>query len=162
MNSLITTFVQNNKIMFIKLFNSGNILIIKIKWIAELLHHTIFPFSVCILRKSNGFKGLPGSNLCGLWEQQPKQEKPAFPLPRHFAQHFPADPKVFLDQLGDIDSSACPGSFLGAPPRSMSHLTKEASRWHPNKISDPPHLAEQWLYWVPPKCHSFPPLVFVI
>ncbi|PWA26521.1 hypothetical protein CCH79_00001171 [Gambusia affinis] len=53
----------------------------------------------------------------------------------------------------DIVPAACPGSSPGSPPGGTcpKHLTREASRRHPDQIPEPPQLApldvkEQWLY----------------
>ena len=46
-------------------------------------------------------------------------------------------------QPRDIVSPPCPGSSPGSPPSGTcpEHLTREASRRHPNQMPEPPHLA---------------------
>ncbi|TWW62362.1 hypothetical protein D4764_04G0010090 [Takifugu flavidus] len=71
----------------------------------------------------------------------------------YFFQLIRRDPQAFPDQSRDIVSPTCPGSPRGSPTGGTcpEHLTREASRGHPNKMPKPPHLAplnaeEQRLY----------------
>ncbi|MEQ2228679.1 hypothetical protein ILYODFUR_011333 [Ilyodon furcidens] len=75
--------------------------------------------------------------------QQPKQRDPDIPLPSRLGQLVRGNPKAFPGQPRDIVPPACPGSSSG-PPHSATcpeHLTREASRRHPNQMPDPPQLA---------------------
>ncbi|TWW68291.1 hypothetical protein D4764_19G0000890 [Takifugu flavidus] len=85
--------------------------------------------------------------------QQPKKRKPDFLLPSYFFQLIRRDPQAYPDQSRDIVSPTCPGSFRGPPTGETcpEHLTREASREHPNEMPKSPHLAplnveEQRLY----------------
>ena len=73
--------------------------------------------------------------------QQLEQRNPDFPVPGHFLQLFRRDPEAFPGQPRDIVSPTCPGASPGSPPSGTcpEHLTREASRRHPN----PSHLS--WL-----------------
>ncbi|MEQ2252927.1 hypothetical protein ILYODFUR_026849, partial [Ilyodon furcidens] len=75
--------------------------------------------------------------------QQPKQRDPDFPLPSHLGQLVRGNPKAFPGQPRNIVPPACPGSSSGPLPGGMcpEHLTREASRRHPNQIPEPPQLA---------------------
>ncbi|XP_062311935.1 uncharacterized protein LOC134016604 [Osmerus eperlanus] len=88
----------------------------------------------------------PSSSACpgvGSRGQQPKQGGPDFPLPGHFHQLFLGDPEAFPGQPRDIVPPACPGSSPGPLPSGTcpEHLTREASRWHPYQMPEPPQLA---------------------
>ncbi|TWW57296.1 Transthyretin Prealbumin TBPA [Takifugu flavidus] len=71
----------------------------------------------------------------------------------YFFQLIRGDSQAFPDQLRDIVSPTCPGSPRGPPTGGTcpEHLTRDASRGHPNQMPKPPHLAplnaeEQRLY----------------
>ncbi|MEQ2255054.1 hypothetical protein ILYODFUR_009835 [Ilyodon furcidens] len=75
--------------------------------------------------------------------QQPKQRDPDFPLLSLLDQLVQVNTKAFPGQPRDIVPPACPGSFSGPPPGGTcpEHLTREASRTHPNQMPEPPQLA---------------------
>ena len=79
--------------------------------------------------------------------QQLEQRSPDVPVPSHFLQLIRGDPVAFPGQPRDIVSPTCPGSSPGSSPGSppsrtcKEHLTREASRSHPNQMPQPPHLA---------------------
>ncbi|MEQ2307826.1 hypothetical protein AMECASPLE_022161 [Ameca splendens] len=86
--------------------------------------------------------------------QQPQHRDPDFPLRRHLGQLIWRNHKGFLGQPRNIVPPACPGSSSGPPPCTTcpEHLTREASRRHPNQMPEPPQLAlldveKQSLYW---------------
>lgn len=54
--------------------------------------------------------------VCPGSEQQSEQGHPDFLLPGLFLQLFQEDPNMFPGQPGDIDTSACSGSFWGFLP----------------------------------------------
>ena len=88
--------------------------------------------------------------------QQLEQRNPDVPVPGHFLQLFRGDPEAFPGQLREIVSPTCPGSSPGSPPSGtyLEHLTREASRGHPNQMPEPPYLTplngeEQRLYSEP-------------
>ncbi|TWW73330.1 Astrotactin-1 Neuronal migration protein GC14 [Takifugu flavidus] len=66
--------------------------------------------------------------------QQPKKRSPDIPLPTYFFQLIWGHPQAFLDQSRDIVSPTCPGFSQGPPTGGTcpEHLTREASRGHPN------------------------------
>ena len=75
--------------------------------------------------------------------QQLEQRSPDIPVPGHFFQLFRGDPEAFPGEPKDIVSPTCPGFSPGSPPSETcpEHLTREASRRHPNQMPEPPHLA---------------------
>ncbi|MED6242193.1 hypothetical protein ATANTOWER_001460 [Ataeniobius toweri] len=79
----------------------------------------------------------------GSWGQQPKQRDPDFPPPSHLGKLVQGNPKVLPGQPRNIVPPACPGSSSGPPPGETcpEHLTREASRRHPNQMPKPPQLA---------------------
>uniref|UniRef100_A0A3Q2UKG5 SH2 domain-containing protein n=1 Tax=Fundulus heteroclitus TaxID=8078 RepID=A0A3Q2UKG5_FUNHE len=68
---------------------------------------------------------------------------PDVPLPSHLGQLLRRNPKAFPGQPGDIVPPACPGSSPGPPPGGTcpEHLSREASRRHPDQMPEPPQLA---------------------
>ncbi|MED6242148.1 hypothetical protein ATANTOWER_000749 [Ataeniobius toweri] len=75
--------------------------------------------------------------------KQHKQRDPDFPLPSHLGQLVRGNPKASLGQPRNIVPPACPGSFSGPPPSETcpEHLTRKASRRHPNQMPEPSQLA---------------------
>ncbi|MEQ2282632.1 hypothetical protein AMECASPLE_002718 [Ameca splendens] len=75
--------------------------------------------------------------------QQPKQRSPDFPLRSHLGQLVRGNPSAFSGQPRNIVPPAYPGSSFGPPPGGTcpEHLTREASRRHPDQIPEPPQLA---------------------
>ena len=69
-------------------------------------------------------------------------EKPRRPCPRPLPPALPGGTPR-RSQARDIVSPTCPGSSPGFPPSGtcLEHLTREASRGHPNQMPEPPHLA---------------------
>ncbi|MEQ2257836.1 hypothetical protein ILYODFUR_038915 [Ilyodon furcidens] len=68
---------------------------------------------------------------------------PDFSLPSHLGQLVWGNPKAFPGQSRNIFPPACPGSSSGPPPGGTcpEHLTREASRRHPNQMPESPQLA---------------------
>ncbi|TWW53712.1 hypothetical protein D4764_0249200 [Takifugu flavidus] len=66
--------------------------------------------------------------------QQPKERSPDFPLPSYLLQLIRRDPQAFPGQSRDIVSPTCPGSPRGSLTGGTcpEHLTREASRGHPD------------------------------